>query len=92
MKTYDTTHSLIKMIMVFTIIAVIALVGSRAYFIYRGIKSKETLYQVNVNNFQTMETYLTREYTRDEKSGCITFKDGFGIKRIVCNNYTITEY
>ena len=92
MKTYDRTHSWIKMIMVFTIIAVIGLVGSRTYFIYRGIKSNKTLYQVNVNNFQTMEIYLTREYTRDEKSGCITFDDEFGIKHIVCNNYTISQY
>jgi len=42
--------------------------------------------------FKKNETYTTREYTRDKESGCIIFKDEIGIKHVVCNNYTITEY
>ena len=67
-------------------------------FIFKGImiynvkKSNKTVYEIQVNNFQQIESYFTSEYTKDKETGCITFKDEFGIKHIVCNNYTISQY
>lgn len=55
-------------------------------------KNGKAVYEINVNSFNRIETYTTTEFTRDEKTGCIKFKDEFGLKHVVCNNYTITEY
>lgn len=52
----------------------------------------KTLYQIDVNNFNSHESYITTDYTRDKETGCITFKDEFGLKHVVCNSYSITEY
>lgn len=50
------------------------------------------IYTIEVNTFNSVESYTTSEYERDDKSGCIRFKDEFGIKHTVCNSYTISEY
>ena len=50
------------------------------------------VYTIDVNTFNSVESYTASGYERDDKSGCIRFKDEFGISHVVCNNYTITEY
>lgn len=50
------------------------------------------VYTIDVNTFNSVESYTTNGYERDDKSGCIRFKDEFGISHVVCNNYSITEY
>jgi hypothetical protein len=79
-------------IFIVMVILVIAMLVFRGALIFKSFTGNETIYQVNVNRYNDIETYLTNKYEKDEKTGCIKFKDEFGIKRIVCNNYTITEY
>ncbi|MEN6292319.1 MAG: hypothetical protein ABFD07_09955 [Methanobacterium sp.] len=55
-------------------------------------RDNQTIYQIDVNSYNSVESYTTTDYTKDEKSGCIKFKDEFGLKHTVCNNYSITEY
>jgi hypothetical protein len=78
----------------FTIIMLFVIGGItfRGVFISRALNSGKTLYQIDVNNFQNVETYITDNYIVDPNTRCVSFKDEMGIKRIVCNNYTITEY
>lgn len=71
---------------------IISMMALRGAMIYRSLSGGEKVYEITVNNYQTPESYLTSKYEKDAKSGCITFKDEFGFKQIVCNNYTITEY
>jgi hypothetical protein len=78
--------------MVFVFLLIVGGIIFRAKIILDAKKEGKTIYEINVNNFNNIETYTTSEYTRDEKSGCISFKDEFGIKHVVCNNYTITEF
>lgn len=73
-------------------IIIIAAFVVKGILVYNAVKSGKVIYQVDVNSFNGGESYLTKEYTKDEKTGCITFKDEIGIKRVVCNNYTISEY
>jgi hypothetical protein len=90
--SFDTMSSLIKVFFVIVITVIILSLLFRVNMVLDIKKNGKTIYQISVNKFNEVETYMTGEYTRDEKSGCISFKDEFGIKRIVCNNYTITEY
>jgi hypothetical protein len=92
MDSFGRTFSLFRGIFVVVFIAVIGLFLFKGYLVMSAKKSNKTIYDIQVNNFQTVENYLTTEYAKDEKTGCISFKDEFGIKHIVCNNYTITEY
>ena len=64
----------------------------KASLIADAKRNNKTIYQIEINNFNNVESYTTTDYERDEKSGCIKFKDEFGIKHVVCNNYSITEY
>jgi hypothetical protein len=73
------------------ILAIVAIIF-KGVFISRAISSGKTLYQIDVNNYKDMETYITEKYIVDPNTKCVSFKDEMGIKRIVCNNYTITEY
>lgn len=85
MKYFRLFFGLIVFIIIGTIVF-------RTYFILNSTKSNKKVYEIQVNNFNTHESYLTYEFTKDPQTNCISFKDEFGIKRIVCNNYTITEY
>jgi hypothetical protein len=71
---------------------VICLFVFKGVFISRAINSGKTLFQIDVNNYKDNETYITEKYIVDPNTKCVSFKDEMGIKRIVCNNYTITEY
>jgi hypothetical protein len=68
-------------------------IGFRVMLVYNAYNDGNgQLYQIDVNNFNTVETYLTREYVVDPNTKCITFKDEMHLQRTVCNNYTITKY
>lgn len=70
----------------------VIIIAFKFVFVYNVKQDGKFIYQIDVNSYNGVETYTTTEFTKDEKTGCIVFKDEFGIKRIVCNNYTITEY
>lgn len=82
-------HKLILGIIITIFISIVLLRGS---MVVNSINGGKKLYEVKVNSYNTYESYLTNEFTKDKETGCITFKDEIGIKRIVCNNYTITEF
>lgn len=82
----------VRTIVVIFFVAILALVALQFYLVVGAKNRGEKVYQIDVNSFNGSESYMTNQYTKDEKTGCITFKDMIGIKRIVCNNYTITEY
>jgi hypothetical protein len=77
---------------VLILLLVLGAIAFKAIFISREISNNKTLYQIDVNTYQNSETYLTEKYIVDPNTKCISFKDEMGIKRIVCNNYTVTEY
>jgi hypothetical protein len=79
----------------FFVIIILIIIGGFIFkvgLITEAKKNDKTIYQIEVNSFNSVESYTTTEYEKEEKSGCIKFKDEFGIKHIVCNNYSITEY
>lgn len=82
----------IKGYFVFVLLLIIAIFGFRIYLVVDAKKTDKPIYEIEVNNFNNYEVYLTKSFTKDEKTGCISFRDEFGVKHIVCNNYTITQY
>jgi hypothetical protein len=91
-NSFDTGFGFIKGFMVLVFLLILFLIGFKAFIIMDAKKDGKVIYEIEVNSFKNVETYTTYEYKRDKESGCITFKDEFGIKHVVCNNYTITEY
>lgn len=81
-----------RMFFGFILFLIITLIALRATMVFTAMKSGKTMYQIDVNNFNNPESYLTTSYEKDEKTGCIKFKDEFGVKHIVCNSYSITQY
>jgi hypothetical protein len=79
-------------IFVFIIMILICGLMLKGKFIYNLLKNNRNIYHIRVNSYNKVETYLTDKYEKNESSGCISFKDEFEIKRIVCNSYTITQY
>lgn len=53
--------------------------------------NKVKLYQIEVNTFGNSTTYLTSEYKIDSITRCIQFVS-MGLKKKVCDHYTITTY
>lgn len=92
MRTFNRTFSFVRIFMTLVFILIIGTILFRGYLILDAKNNKKQIYEIQVNNFQRIESYFTTEYTKDEKTGCITFKDDLGIKHVVCNNYTISEY
>ena len=90
--SFDTMFGFFRVFFILAFIGVIAMFVLRGTLVYNAMKGGKTMYQIEVNSFNQHETYLTSEFTKDEKTGCLTFKDELGIKRIVCNQYTITQY
>lgn len=82
----------VRSLVVFICVGFLLLIALRVFLIVDLKNRGEKIYQIEVNSFNGQEIYMTNEYTKDEKTGCITFKDMIGVKRIVCNSYTITEY
>ena len=81
-----------KFFFILILCLIIGLIAFKVVFISRAINSGKTLYQIDVNTYKHGETYITEKYIVDPKTKCISFKDEMGIKRIVCDGYTITEY
>ena len=88
----DTGFKFFKVIFVLVWIFIIGMFIFRIALVSNAVNSDKPLYEISVNTFNEPESYLTSEYERDQTSGCIKFKDEFGIRHIVCNNYTITQY
>ena len=87
-----TEFDIFKIFFFMVFLLIVGLFAFRVTTVTKATKDGKKVYEISVNNFQHMESYITSEYTRDEKTGCISFKDEFGLKHVVCNNYTITEY
>ena len=92
MKSFDNMFNFVKFFMIFVFLIIIGGLIFKGIMIVDAKKNNKTLYQIDVNKYNEVESYITTDYVRDEKSGCIRFKDEFGLQRTVCNNYSITEY
>lgn len=82
----------IRALIVLFFVIILALFILQGKLVLDAKNRGEKVYQIEVNSFNGVETYMTNEYTKDKETGCISFKDMIGIKRVVCNQYTITEY
>ena len=89
---FDRSFSLFKIFFVLVFLLIIGSILFRVNMYFNAKNSGKAIYEIHVNRLNESESYMTSEYTRDKETGCISFKDEFGIKRIVCNDYTITEY
>jgi hypothetical protein len=58
----------------------------------KGPAKKMGLYQIEVNTYGASTTYVTSDYSIDSVTRCVQFKDMMGLKRRVCDHYTITTY
>jgi hypothetical protein len=77
------------------IIALVLIVGTivlKGLYIGHALQSDKKIYQIEVDSFNGTESYIATEYVVDQKTNCITFKDAMGMRRTVCNKYTLTEY
>jgi hypothetical protein len=92
MDSFDRSSSLFKVVFLVVLIIIIGSFIFKIGLITDAKRNNKTVYQIEVNNFNNFESYTTTEYEKEEKTGCIKFKDEFGIKHVVCNNYSITEY
>ena len=92
MDSFDRSFSLFKVMFVVVLIIIIGTFIFKIGLITDAKRNNKTIYQIEVNNYNNVESYTTTEYVKEEKTGCIRFKDEFGIKHVVCNNYSITEY
>ena len=79
-------------IFIFIVLIFIGTIVFKGYYFINAKNNNKKVYEIRVNNFNEIETYMTNDYTKEKESNCISFKDEIGIKRVVCNNYTITEY
>ena len=62
------------------------------YFNIMVITNKnEHIYLISVHTFRGDQTYTAVEYKVDSLTKGITFTDGFGLKRTINNNYSITQ-
>lgn len=74
------------------ILLVVLVIGARAYFFAGAKEDGHHVYSITVHNFSGDQTYMTSDYKKDSATGCLTFKDEFGLKNTVCGNYSITEW
>lgn len=86
--TFKITKTFINLIFVIVFI----LIFYKIFLIVRAVGNSKPLYEINVNSYNQVETYITEKYIINPDTKCLSFKDEIGIKRTVCNNYTITEY
>ena len=92
MGSFETQSTIIKFFIGIVAVLIIASFVYKINFITDAKRTNKPVYEIEVNTYNHIEIYTTTEYIRDQSTGCIRFKDAFGIKRVVCNNYTITEY
>lgn len=84
--------TLIKVSLIGVFALIITILILKGTIVYRSIQTGRKVYQVDVNSYSGVESYITNSYKKDTITGCIVFKDEFSIKRVICNSYTITEY
>ena len=89
---FRVMNSFIFFIIVIVFFAAIGSVFYAGWFVYKGKSENRIIYIIDVNNFNGRQTHVTYDYEKDETTGCISFKDEFGIKRTICNNYSITQF
>ena len=82
----------IKIMFIVLGVVVITSIVVRIVMISRAKGDNNVAYHIQVNSYGTYESYVTKNYTKDRTTGCIEFIDELGLKRTVCNSYTITEY
>jgi hypothetical protein len=92
MDSFDRMFSFTKFFIIFVFIIIIGGIIYKGVMVVNAKNNNQTVYEIDVNTYNSVESYTTTEYTKDEKTGCIKFKDEFGLKHTVCNNYSITEY
>jgi hypothetical protein len=92
MDSFDRMFSFTKFFIIFVFIIIIGGIIYKGAMVVNAKNNNQTVYEIDVNTYNSVESYTTTEYTKDEKTGCIKFKDEFGLKHTVCNNYSITEY
>lgn len=85
-------YNILRGVIAVAVVLVVGLLIFQTSLVMDAKNRGEKVYHIEVNSFNGAETYSTTNYTKDKETGCITFKDLVGIKRVVCNNYTITEY
>lgn len=71
---------------------VITSIVIRIVMVSRAKGDNNVAYHIEVNSYGRYESYVTKNYTKDKTTGCIEFIDELGLKRTICNSYTITEY
>jgi hypothetical protein len=81
-----------KFIFIATFVFIVAVGVFKGLMIGKALQSDKNIYQIDVDSFNGTETYFATEYIVDAKTNCITFKDALGMRRTVCNKYTLTEY
>lgn len=91
-SSFDSGFGWFKLVFGFIVCLIAAAFIMRIVLINNAVSEGKSVYEIKVNTFNEYETYITNKYVKDKESGCITFKDEFGFKRTVCNNYTITQY
>jgi hypothetical protein len=91
-RNFNSGFTFFKVVFVAIFLAIIGAFIFKIGLITDAKRNNKAIYQIEVNNYNHIESYTTTSYERDKESDCIKFKDEFGMKHIVCNNYTITEY
>jgi len=91
-RNFNSGFTFFKVLFVGIFLAIIGAFIFKIGLITDAKRNNKAIYQIEVNNYNHIESYTTTSYERDKESDCIKFKDEFGMKHIVCNNYTITEY
>jgi len=86
------TFGFVKVIMIVALVLIVIGSAFRGVLIGRALQNGNKIYQIEVDSFNGVETYIATEYMVDQKTNCITFKDAMGMRRTVCNKYTLTEY
>ena len=92
MDSFDRGFKFFRVIFIGMFLAIIGAFIFKIGLVTDAKRNNKTIYEIEVNNYNNVESYTTTSYEKDKESGCIKFKDEFGMKHIVCNNYTITEY
>lgn len=82
----------VKFLIGTVVLIMVGMFSLRVYLVTNMLKEGKHFYSIKVNSYRSSETYITKEYERDKMTGCITFKDEFGMTQVVCNGYTITEF
>ena len=82
----------IKIMFIVLGLVVITSIIIRIVMVSRAKVDNNVAYLIAVNTYGSYESYVTKNYNKDRTTGCIEFIDELGLKRTVCNSYTITEY